>query len=338
MASTPKLKPVEEQVVALMGASSGIGRETALRFADKGAKVVVSARNEEGLDSLVREIRDRGGEATAVVADVTDFEQVRAVADKAAETYGRLDTWVHLSAVSVFAPFDQTTPEEFRRVVEVDLLGQAHGAMAALPHLKSEGRGALVHVTSVVAKRAVPLQSAYCAAKHGVDGLLETLRVELRREGWPIGVTNVMPAAINTPFFDKARTRLGVKPKGFPPLYAPEVVAGAILYAAEKAPRDIVAGGAGKGLILGQRLSPRLMDAVMLRGGFTSQMTDEPKSAGDPDALFKPVQDQNRADGDFGDQTLRKSLLTWLDTHPAIKRGAIVGAALGTVALLRARS
>jgi NAD(P)-dependent dehydrogenase (short-subunit alcohol dehydrogenase family) len=338
MASTPKLKPVEEQVVALMGASSGIGRETALRFADKGAKVVVSARNEEGLDSLVREIRDRGGEATAVVADVTDFEQVRAVADKAAETYGRLDTWVHLSAVSVFAPFDQTTPEEFRRVVEVDLLGQAHGAMAALPHLKSEGRGALIHVTSVVAKRAVPLQSAYCAAKHGVDGLLETLRVELRREGWPIGVTNVMPAAINTPFFDKARTRLGVKPKGFPPLYAPEVVAGAILYAAEKAPRDIVAGGAGKGLILGQRLSPRLMDAVMLRGGFTSQMTDEPKSAGDPDALFEPVQDQNRADGDFGDQTLRKSLLTWLDTHPAIKRGAIVGAALGTVALLRARS
>jgi NAD(P)-dependent dehydrogenase (short-subunit alcohol dehydrogenase family) len=338
MASTPKLKPVEEQVVALMGASSGIGRETALRFADKGAKVVVSARNEEGLDSLVREIRGRGGEATAVVADVTDFEQVRAVADKAAETYGRLDTWVHLSAVSVFAPFDQTTPEEFRRVVEVDLLGQAHGAMAALPHLKSEGRGALVHVTSVVAKRAVPLQSAYCAAKHGVDGLLETLRVELRREGWPIGVTNVMPAAINTPFFDKARTRLGVKPKGFPPLYAPEVVAGAILYAAEKAPRDIVAGGAGKGLILGQRLSPRLMDAVMLRGGFTSQMTDEPKSASDPDALFEPVQDQNRADGDFGDQTLRKSLLTWLDTHPAIKRGAIVGAALGTVALLRARS
>jgi NAD(P)-dependent dehydrogenase (short-subunit alcohol dehydrogenase family) len=338
MASTPKLKPVEEQVVALMGASSGIGRETALQFADKGAKVVVSARNEEGLDSLVREIRGRGGEATAMVADVTDFEQVRAVADRAAETYGRLDTWVHLSAVSVFAPFDQTTPEEFRRVVEVDLLGQAHGAMAALPHLKSEGRGALVHVTSVVAKRAVPLQSAYCAAKHGVDGLLETLRVELRREGWPIGVTNVMPAAINTPFFDKARTRLGVKPKGFAPLYAPEVVAGAILYAAEKAPRDIVAGGAGKGLILGQRLSPRLMDAVMLGGGFTSQMTDEPKSASDPDALFEPVQDQNRADGDFGDQTLRKSLLTWLDTHPAIKRGAIVGAALGTVALLRARS
>jgi len=333
-----KLKPVENQVVALMGASSGIGRETALRFAERGARVVVSARNEEGLDSLLQELRSRGGEATAVSADVTDFEQVKAVANTAAETYGRLDTWVHLAAVSVFAPLDETTPEEFRRVVEIDLIGQAYGVMAALPHVKREGRGALVHVTSVVARRAVPLQGAYCAAKHGADGLLETLRVELKREGWPIGVTNVLPAAINTPFFDKARTKLGVKPKGFPPTYAPGVVADAILYASEKAPRDIVAGGAAKSMIIGQRLSPRLMDAVMLRGGFGSQMTDKPKSADGPDGLFEPMQGQNRADGDFDSQTLRRSLLTWLDTHPAIKCGAITGAALGAAALLRARS
>src|ERR671917_2267481 len=333
-----KLKPVEEQVVALMGASSGIGREAALRFAERGAKIMVSARNKEGLDSLVEDIRGAGGEATAVVADVTDFDQVKAVADTAAERYGRLDTWVHLAAVSIFAPFDDTTPEEFKQVIEIDLLGQAHGAMAALPHLKREGRGALVHVTSVVGRRAVPLQGAYCAAKHGVDGLLDTLRVELEHEGWPIGVTNVMPAAINTPFFDKARTRLGVKPKGFPPLYAPGVVADAILYAAEKAPRDIVAGGAGKGLIVGQRLSPRLMDAVMLRGGFGSQMTDEPKSADDPDALSGPMKGHNRTDGDFDDQTLGRSLVTWLDTHPNVKRATIAGAALGAATLLRARS
>jgi NAD(P)-dependent dehydrogenase (short-subunit alcohol dehydrogenase family) len=333
-----ELKPLEEQVVALMGASSGIGRESALRFASRGAKVVVSARNKDGLDSLVGEIHKRGGEATAVTADVTNFEQVEAVADRAAEAYGRLDTWVHLSAVSIFAPFDRTTSEEFKRVIDTDLTGQAYGAMAALPHIKREGQGALVHVTSVVARRAVPLQGAYCAAKHGVDGLLETLRVELKHEGWPIGVTNVMPAAINTPFFDKARTRLGVKPKGFPPTYAPGVVADAILYAAEKAPREIVAGGAGKGLVLGQRLSPRLMDAVMLRGGFESQMTDEPKSADDPDGLFEPMQGQNRTDGNFDNQTLRRSLITWFDTHPAIKRGALAGAAIGTAALLRARS
>jgi NAD(P)-dependent dehydrogenase (short-subunit alcohol dehydrogenase family) len=338
MAPAPKLKPVEQQVVALMGASSGIGRETALRFAERGARVVVSARSEEGLRSLVEEIRHAGGEATAIPADVTDFEQVEGVASRAAEAYGRLDTWVHLAAVSIFAPFAQTTPEEFSRVVEIDLMGQAYGAMAALPHIKREGQGALVHVTSVVARRSVPLQGAYCAAKHGVDGLLDTLRVELRREGWPIGVTNVMPAAINTPFFDKARTRLGVKPKGFPPLYAPGVVADAILYAAEKAPREIVAGGAGKGMILGQRLSPRLMDTVMLRGGFGSQLTDEPKSADDPDALFEPVQDQNRTDGDFGSQTLGRSLVTWLDTHPKLKGAAIAGTALGAAVLMRARS
>ena len=333
-----RLRPVEEQVVALMGASSGIGREAALRFARRGARIVVSARSEEGLDSLVEEIRSAGGEATAVAAEVTDFDQVKAVAERAVEEYGRLDTWVHLAAISVFARFDETTPEEFKRTVEVDLLGQAYGAMAALPHLKREGRGALVHVTSVVARRAVPLQSAYCAAKHGVDGFLESLRVELRREGWSIGVTNVMPAAINTPFFDNARTKLGVKPKGFPPMYSPGVVADAILYSAEKAPRDIVAGGAAKPMILGQRLSPRLMDAIMLRGGFESQMTDEPKPENAPDALFGSVEDEERAEAEFGGQTLSRSLVTWLDTHPAAKRGLVAGAALGIAAALRGKS
>ena len=333
-----KLKPAEEQVVALMGASSGIGRETALRFAGRGAKVVVAARSKEGLDSLVEEIRSAGGEATAVVAEVADFEQVRAVAQRAVDEYGHLDTWVHLAAVGLYATFEQTTPEEFERVIQINLMGQVYGAMAALPHIKREGRGALVHVTSVVARRAVPLQSAYCAAKHGVDGFLESLRVELRREGWPIGVTNVMPAAINTPFFDKARTKLGVKPKGFPPMYAPGVVSDAIIHAAEKAPREIVAGGAGKGMILGQRLSPRLMDAIMLPGGFGSQQTDEPKPEDAPDALFEPVEDQDRVEGDLDSQTLSRSLSTWLDTHPVAKRGLVAGAALGVAAVLRARS
>jgi hypothetical protein len=147
-----------------------------------------------------------------------------------------------------------------------------------------------------------------------------------------------MPAAINTPFFDKARTKLGVKPKGFPPTYAPGVVSDAILYAAEKAPRDIVAGGAGKGMILGQRLSPRLMDAIMLPGGFESQQTDEPKPDDAPDALFEPVEDQDRVEGDLDSQTLSRSLSTWLDTHPVAKRGLIAGAVLGAVAALRSRS
>src|SRR3712207_2602306 len=171
-----QLKPVEEQVVVLMGASSGIGRETALRFAKRGAKVVVSARSEQGLDSLVDEIRRGGGGGLAVPAEVTDFEQVKAVADRAVEEYGRLDTWVHLAAVGLFATFEQTTPEEFERVINVNLMGQVYGAMAALPHLKREGRGALIHISSVEAKRSLPFHSAYAASKHGI-------RSEERRVG-----------------------------------------------------------------------------------------------------------------------------------------------------------
>src|SRR5215211_9368111 len=148
-----RLKPVEDQVVVLMGASSGIGRETALRFAERGAMVVVSARSEEGLNSLVDEILGKGGQATAVPAEVTDFEQVKAVADRAVEEYGRLDTWVHLAAVLLVASFEDSSPEEFERVIDVNLMGQVYGAMAALPHIKREGGGALIYVSSMGAKR-----------------------------------------------------------------------------------------------------------------------------------------------------------------------------------------
>jgi NAD(P)-dependent dehydrogenase (short-subunit alcohol dehydrogenase family) len=333
-----KLKPVRDQAVALMGASSGIGRETALRFAGKGAKVVVSARSEPNLDSLVGEIRARGGEAVAVPADTTDFEQVKAVADRAVAEYGRLDTWVHLAAVGLYAPFSEITPEEFRRVAEVNLVGQAYGAMAALPHLKSQGQGALVHVSSILAKRSVPLQSPYCAAKHGIDGFLESLRVELLHEGWTrIGVTNVMPASINTPLFDNARTRLGVKPKGVPPIYPPGVVADAILYSAEKAPREIVAGGAGKGMLLQQRLSPALMDAFLVRTGFSSQETDEPKPADAPDNLYAPLPANASSEGTFtpAQGAVSRSYVTWLDTHPGAKRAAVAGLALGAALAAR---
>jgi NAD(P)-dependent dehydrogenase (short-subunit alcohol dehydrogenase family) len=284
-----QLKPIDEQVVVLMGASSGIGRETALRFADRGARVVVSARGAQGLASLVEEIRRGGGEAAAAPADTSDFEQVRTAAERAVEEYGRLDTWVHLAAVGLFATFEQTTPEEFRRVIDVNLMGQVYGAMAALPHLKREGRGALIHISSVEAKRAFPFHSAYAASKHGIDGFLETLRVELKHEGWPISVTQVMPGTINTPFFDKGPTKLGVKPVGIPPIYEPETVSKMILYAAENPTRDLVSGGAAQALILNQRLSPRMLDAVLAtRAGFSPQMTDEPRSEDDPDNPLRP--------------------------------------------------
>jgi len=333
-----RLKPIDQQVVALMGASSGIGRETAIRFAKRGAKVVVSARNEAAIRSLVDEIQRDGGEALAVPADVTEFEQVEAVADGAVEEYGALDTWVHLSGVGLYATFDQTEPEEFRRVMDVNLMGQVYGARVALPHLKREGRGALIHISSVEAKRSAPFHSAYAASKHGVDGFLESLRVELKREGWSIGVTNVMPAAINTPFFSSSRTKLGVKPMGFPPIYQPNTVADVVLYAAEHPTREIVAGGAGKAMLLTQRISPRLMDALMLLAGFDSQKTDEPKSEDDPHNLFEAV-DEDRIEGDFSDRAHSRSFNNSLETtYPLVRRTAIAGLiTLGAMKLLRAR-
>jgi len=320
-----------------MGASSGIGRETAVRFARKGAKVVASARDEEGLDSLVREIRDEGGEAIAVPADTSEFEQVKAVADRAVQEYGRLDTWVHLAAVGLFATFEQTSPEEFARVIDVNLMGQVYGAMAALPHIKREGRGALIHISSVEAKRSFPFHSAYGASKHGIDGFLEALRVELRHEGWPIGVTQVMPATINTPFFDKGRTKLGVKPVGVPPIYEPETVANMILYAGENPARDLVSGGAAQALILNQRLSPRMLDAILAtRAGFSPQKTEEPRSEDDPDNLYAPIQGHDTTRNGF--RALSRSLYNWLQMHPTAKRGVALGTMLGLLAALQRRS
>jgi NAD(P)-dependent dehydrogenase (short-subunit alcohol dehydrogenase family) len=303
-----QLKPINQQVVALVGASSGIGRNAALQFASRGAKVVVAARSQPGLESLVEEIRGLGGEATAVVADVTVFDQVKAIADKAVEVYGRLDTWVHNAAVELYAAFEVTTPEEFKRIVDVNLMGQVHGAMAALPHLKREGRGALIHVSSIEARRSLPLQSAYAAAKHGIDGFLEALRVELMHEKLSISVTNVMPASINTPLFNKARTKLGVKPVGVPPLYQPSLVAKAIVEAAENPKRDVVVGDAGKVILFAQRISPGLVDAYMRATAFNGQRTNEPKSENAPDNLFDPIPGYDKIEGDFSDQARSWSL------------------------------
>jgi len=328
-----RLKAIEEQVVVIFGASSGIGRETALRFARRGAKVVAAARTESALASLMAEIQRLGGDAIYRTADAADFEQVKGVADLAIARFGRLDTWVHLAATAVIGPFAQTTPEEFKRVIEVDLLGQVYGAMAALPHLKREG-GALVHITSVEARRSMPLQSSYSAAKHGVEGFLEALRLELAHEGAPVSVTNILPGVINSPFYSKVRSRLGVKPTSIPPFYDPEIVADAILYAAEHPVRDMIVGDAGRALEFLQRLSPAAADALLLAIGFAGQRTDVPRSADDPDNLFGTVPDE-RVDGDYGNLVI-PSFFDWLDRIPATP--ALLGtAALGAVALVAGR-
>jgi NAD(P)-dependent dehydrogenase (short-subunit alcohol dehydrogenase family) len=323
----PQLKPVREQVVVVMGASSGIGRATAVRLGKEGAKVVVAARREAGLRSLVAEIEADGGQACAEVADVTDPAQMQRVAQRAVTEYGRLDTWVHAAAVLLVAPFERTTPEEFQRVIDVNLMGQVHGAMAALPHLKERG-GALIHISSMGAKRGVPLQTAYCASKHGIDGFVETLRTEVRREELPVSVTNIMPATINTPLFDQARTKVGVKPVAPPPIYQPGVVVDAILYAAEHPVRDLVVGGSAKALILGEKVAPRLIDALMVRFGFQAHDTGQPKPADAPDNLFAPLDGYTTARNGFDGSAWSHSLYTALQRQPLVRRIPLAAEAL----------
>jgi NAD(P)-dependent dehydrogenase (short-subunit alcohol dehydrogenase family) len=313
-----QLKPVSQQVVVVMGASSGIGRATALRFAEQGAQVVVAARGEPGLRSLVTEIQDAGGTATAVVADVTDPAQVHAVAERAVHAFGRLDTWVHMAGVLLVAGFDDTTPAEFARVLQVNLLGQVHGAKAALPHLRDNG-GAFISMSSMGSQRGIPLQSAYCSSKHGIDGFLEALRVELQRDGVPVSVTQIMPGTINTPLFDNARTKMGVKPVAPPPAYPPRVVADAIVHAAAHPVRDLVIGGSAKILITVEKVAPRLIDALLRRVGYELHDTGQRKPPGAPDNLDAPLTGNATVEGSVGGVTLRHSAYTWWATHKPVR-------------------
>jgi NAD(P)-dependent dehydrogenase (short-subunit alcohol dehydrogenase family) len=279
---------------------------------------------------LVEQIQQQGGETVAVIADVAEFQQAQVIADKAIAQFGRLDTWVHLSANGILAPFEDITPTEFKRVVGVTFLGQVYGAMVALPHLKREGRGALIHITSVEARRSIPLQSPYSASKHGVEGFLETLRVELKQAEIPISVTNIMPAVINTQYYDKIRTKIGVKPTGIPPY--PELVADAILYCAEHPTRDFIVGDVGKVIDVLQRISPSLLDSLLLLIGFQGQKTNEVKAADAPTNLFEPIQGFDKVEGDFGHLAI-PSVTDWLDKNPALKWGTIAATLVGLSAL-----
>ncbi|MGF1676374.1 MAG: SDR family oxidoreductase [Rivularia sp. (in: cyanobacteria)] len=324
-----QLKPIPQQVVSIVGASSGIGRQTALDFAKRGAKVIVSARNELGLKSLVDEIESNGGEAKAITADVADFDQVKAIADFTVEQFGRIDTWVHAAATGVLAPFEEITLEEFERVIDVTFMGQVYGVKAALPYLKQQGQGALIHISSMEGKRSLPLQSPYSAAKHALEGFLESLRVELQHKGIPISVTSILPAVINTPFYNHVRTKLGVKPTGIPPYYSPKLVADAILYVAENPTREYIVGDVGRILDVLERLSPELVDGLLTAIGFSGQKTNELKSTDAPNNLFTPMEGYNQVEGDFNELVI-PSISDWLAKNPTLKWGAL--AAVGAVA------
>jgi NAD(P)-dependent dehydrogenase (short-subunit alcohol dehydrogenase family) len=332
----PSLKPLSQQVVVVLGASSGIGRASALELARRGAKLVVAARSEPGLVSLVEEITSKGGDATHAVCDVADIEQVAKVADTAIWAYGRIDTWVNAAAVSIYARFEDTTPAEFKRISEVNYLGQVHGALAGSTEVGQRGQGAIIAVSSVEAIVSLPLHAAYSASKHAVEGAMDTLRRDLMAEGVPISVTSVKPGTINTPFFNNARNKMDVKPQGPPPIYQPGVVADCVVYAAEHPVRDLFAGGSGRMMAISQFLNPKRTDQTLAKLGIRSERTSEPTPGGAPGTLDEPRLDDNRVEGDLSAKARRFSLYTFLQTHPRSRRVLSTGV-LVTAPVLVAR-
>jgi len=329
------MKRVKDQVIVITGASSGIGLLTAREAARRGARVVLAARNERDLERAAEAIRLAGGDAIAVATDVADYAQVERLARRALERYGRIDTWVNNAGVSLYGTFGDVPLDEFRRVIDVNFLGCVHGARAALPELERSG-GALICVGSVLSDRGVPLQGAYCASKHAIKGWLDSLRVELMRQGSRVRVTLVKPSSMNTPLFAKARTYLGVEARPIPPVYAPELAARAILHAAESAERDLFVGGWGAVLSVAQRISPRLVDRYLERTAFAAQRTARPKRADAPANLFAPLDHDGGAHGPFaGEAKTRGGYQRVVEHGAAASLAAAAALGLGALALGR---
>jgi NAD(P)-dependent dehydrogenase (short-subunit alcohol dehydrogenase family) len=329
-------RPLKEQVVVITGASSGIGRQAALDFADAGASVVVAARNQGALEEVARQVERLGGKAKAVPTDVAEWEQVQRLASEAVASFGRIDTWVNNAAVSAYGTVEQMEVDEIDRVLQVNLMGQIHGMKAALQQMRKQGQGTIVNVASALAERSVPLQAAYCASKHGIKGFTESVRLELASEGSPIKVALILPSSINTPLFRHARSKLGVKPMPIPPIYEPRVVAEAVVEMAQRPQRHIVVGGSGKAMVLGQRLSPGLLDRYMTSGQrlIKQQRTDQPDDA--RDNLFAPLPGSGSVDGEFGEQSKASSPYTrHLEIHPNRKRLGLLLVALAAGAAVR---
>ena len=327
---------MKDAVVAITGASSGVGRACAREFARRGACIGLIARGRDGLEAARREVEELGARALVFTLDVADAEAVEAAAAVIEEQLGPIDVWVNNAMLSVFSPIAELSAEEIRRVTEVTYLGYVHGTLSALRRMRPRNRGVIVQVGSALAFRAIPLQAAYCAAKHAIEGFTEALRCELLHDESNVRVTMVQLPALNTPHFSVVRTRLPRHPKPVPPIFQPELAARAIAFAAEHPRRELWVAGSTVRALLGNKLAPGLLDRSLARNGYAAQQTEKPVEPNRADNLAGPLPGDRGAHGIFDGEAHAQSLqLLVMTQRRLLTAGALAAAA--TAVLLRTR-
>ena len=327
-----KKKPLSEQVVVIGGGSYGLGRAIARSIADRGARIVVGARTREALEGARVEIEAAGAQALVVETDVADRSQVGRLVAAAVERFGRIDTYIANGMVTVYTEAHRLAEDELRRVFDVNFFGGVYGYWASLPHLRTT-RGTFIQIASALSYRGIPLQAAYCSTKAALRTFFETARVEQQKERSGVDICVVLPGAINTPQFDRARQRIGLQPQPVPPIYQPEPYATAVARCCEKPIRELPVSWGAQKLLWGQKLSPRVGDLILLRIGWRQQHTGELKPQESPDNLFDVMPSDPGAHGRFDDQARDGSAWTWLRLHGG--KQALIGlAAAGAVTVL----
>ncbi|HZD09997.1 MAG TPA: SDR family oxidoreductase, partial [Candidatus Binatia bacterium] len=315
-----------------------VGRATVRAFAQRGAHIGLLARGEDGLEAARKEVETAGGKALVVPTDVADAGQVEAAAEAVEAELGPIDIWVNDAMTSVFSPFKEMTADEFKRVTEVTYLGVVYGTMAALHRMIPRNRGTIVQVGSSLAYRGIPLQSAYCGAKHAIQGFSESVRTELMHDGCNIHVTMVQLPALNTPQFRWVKSRLPHKAQPVPPIYQPEVAAQAIVWSAYHDRREIIVGLPSVLTIWGNKFFPALGARYLARTGYKSQQTGEPRDPDRPNNLWEPVPGDHGAHGVFDARAREHSWQLWANMHLPELALATLGLLSTVFALLRNRT
>lgn len=325
------------EIAVVTGASAGVGRATVREFARRGAHLGLLARGRDGLEAARREVECLGGRAVVCELDVADADAVEQAAEQIEQQLGPIDIWVNNAMASVFSPFMQMTPDEFRRVTEVTYLGYVYGTMSALRRMKPRNRGVIVQVGSALAYRGIPLQSAYCGAKHAVEGFTESVRSELIHDGSNVHLTMVQLPALNTPQFRWVKSRLPRKAQPVPPIYQPEVAAQGIYWAAHHRRREMNVGGMTTAVLIGNKVAPGFGDWYLAHTGYESQMTDELADPNRPHNLWEPLPGDHGAHGVFDHRAKQHSLQLWFTTHRRLLAAAGAAAAGVLIGILQGR-